>query len=133
MNRTTNRTTTFAAIAALAAGLSTTAASAQPDATYDGRPISYEEALARAETDMVLRHPIAGVTNDYWFNYETDIAEARKEFSKDMAGASDTEDRRDAWEEYRSEMADARHDYAKEMREKGYRVGEVRMVPDTGR
>lgn len=128
-----NRTTALAAIAALAAGVSPTSVIAQSEATYDGRPISHEEALARAETDLVLQRPIAGVTNDYWFNYETDIAEARKEFTKDMAGASDTEDRRDAWEEYRSEMVDARKDYAKEMREKGYPVGEVRLIADAGR
>lgn len=128
-----NRQTALAAIAALAAGVPFTAAIAQPSVPYDGRPISHEEALARAETDIVLTRPIAGVTNDYWFDYETDIAEARQEFSKDMAHATDTEDRRDAWEEYRAEMADARRDYAREMREKGYRVGDVRLLPDNGR
>lgn len=128
-----NRQTALAAIAALACGVSATSATAQTEATYNGAPISYEEALARAEADVILRQPIAGVTNDYWFDYETDIAEARHEFAKDMAGATDTEDRRDAWEEYRAEMADARRDYAKEMREKGYPVGEVRLLPDDGR
>lgn len=96
-------------------------------------PVSYEEQLARVETQLVYQAPIAGVENDYWFNYETDLAEARKELKKDLAGSSDAEDNRDAWEEYRAELADARGDYAKEMAEKGYPVGEVRVLTDNGR
>ncbi|WP_150290026.1 hypothetical protein [Sphingobium estronivorans] len=89
--------------------------------------MSYEEKLAAAEDDMTLPGPIAGVQNKYWFNYRTDIAEARKELARDLRHASDAEDERDAWDEYRGELADARHDYAKEMREKGYRPGQVRV------
>ena len=74
-----------------------------------------------------------GVENDYWFNYQTDLAEARKELTKDLRGSSDAEDNRDAWEEYRAELADARGDYAKEMAEKGYPVGQVRVLAANGR
>lgn len=92
-----------------------------------GQPISYEEQLAGVEADMALATPIAGVQNNAWFNYQTDLAEARKELANDLRGASDAEDERDAWDEYRTELADARHDYVKEMREKGYRPGQVRV------
>lgn len=96
-------------------------------------PVSYEEQLAQVETQLVYQAPIAGVQNDYWFNYQTDLAEARKELTSDLRGSSDAEDNRDAWEEYRAELADARGDYAKEMAEKGYPVGEVRVLTDNGR
>ncbi|WP_420144803.1 hypothetical protein [Sphingobium sp.] len=96
-------------------------------------PVSYEEQLAQVEDQLVYQAPIAGVENDYWFNYQTDLAEARKELTKDLRGSSDAEDNRDAWEEYRAELADARGDYAKEMAEKGYPVGEVRVLTDNGR
>ncbi|RYM10525.1 hypothetical protein [Sphingobium cupriresistens] len=96
-------------------------------------PVSYEEQLAQVETQLVYQGPIAGVENDYWFNYQTDLAEARKELTGDLRGSSDAEDNRDAWEEFRAELADARGDYAKEMAEKGYPVGEVRVLTDNGR
>ena len=50
-----------------------------------------------------------------------------------MRHSSDAEDNRDAWDEYRAELADARGDYAKEMTEKGYPVGQVRVLTDNGR
>ncbi|HUD93208.1 hypothetical protein [Sphingobium sp.] len=96
-------------------------------------PVSYEEQLAQVEDQLVYNVPIAGVENNYWFNYQTDLAEARKELTKDLRHSSDAEDNRDAWEEYRAELADARGDYAKEMAEKGYPVGEVRVLPGAGR
>src|SRR3546814_13290996 len=77
---------------------------------------------------MTLPAPIAGVQNKYWFNYRTDVAEARKELAHDLRHATDAEDERDAWDEYRAELADARRDYAKEMREKGDRSGHVRVA-----
>ncbi|HEX7875410.1 MAG TPA: hypothetical protein VF489_02380 [Sphingobium sp.] len=95
--------------------------------SYRGSPVSYEEELARAEGDVTLNMPIAGVENNAWFNYQTDLAEARKELKKDLRAATDTEDERDAWDEYRTELADARHDYVKEMKEKGYPTGQVRV------
>ncbi len=116
----------FAAAALM--GMTATAALAQGEG-----PVSYEEQLARVEVDLTYQAPIAGVENNYWFNYQTDLAEARKELTKDLRGASDAEDNRDAWEEYRAELADARGDYAKEMAEKGYPIGEVRVLTDTGR
>ena len=114
--------------AAIVITLSSTAALAQGEG-----PVSYEEQLARVEVELAYQAPIAGVENDYWFNYQTDLAEARKELTKDLRGSSDAEDNRDAWEEYRAELADARGDYAKEMAEKGYPVGQVRVLTDTGR
>ncbi|WP_294133587.1 hypothetical protein [Sphingobium sp.] len=117
----------FLAAAALLT-LTSTAALAQGEG-----PVSYEEQLAQVENQLTYQAPIAGIENDYWFNYQTDLAEARKELTKDLRGASDAEDNRDAWEEYRAELADARGDYAKEMAEKGYPVGQVSVLSDTGR
>ncbi|MFC3442739.1 hypothetical protein ACFOKF_16305 [Sphingobium rhizovicinum] len=108
--------------------------SAAPAAAFaQGPVVSYEEQLARVEDQLVYPAPIAGVENDYWFNYQTDLAEARKELTKDLRHSSDAEDNRDAWDEYRAELADARGDYAKEMTEKGYPVGQVRVLTDNGR
>lgn len=115
----------FAAIALM--GMVPAAAIAQEG------PVSYEEQLAKVETELAYQAPIAGVENDYWFDYQTDLAEARQELTKDLRGSSDAEDNRDAWEEYRAELADARGDYAKEMAEKGYPIGEVRVLPENGR
>lgn len=92
-----------------------------------GARASYEEELARAESRGTLTMPIAGVENNAWFDYQTDIDEARTELKKDLRAATDAEDERDAWDEYRTELADARHDYVKEMKEKGYRTGQVRV------
>ena len=116
-------------MAAALLGLIPAAALAQPQG--EG-PVSYEEQLSRVESQLAYQAPIAGVENDYWFNYQTDLAEARKELTKDLRASSDAEDNRDAWEEYRAELADARGDYAREMAEKGYRVGEVRVLTGNG-
>lgn len=78
----------------------------------------------RAQAEILTR-PIADVENDYWFDYLTDISEAEHELSKDLARATDNEDREDAVEEYHTEIADANRDYKKEMVEKGYNVGRV--------
>ena len=75
--------------------------------------------------EKILTQPIANVENNYWFDYLTDIREAEHELKKDLARATDEEDRREAHEEYRAEIADANKDYRKEMRERGYRVGRV--------
>ncbi|WP_299321445.1 hypothetical protein [Parasphingopyxis sp.] len=74
-----------------------------------------------------LRAPIAGVENDYWFDYLSDVFEAEQELQSDLARATDPEDRNDAWAEYRNELADARSDYAGEMAERGYREGLVTL------
>lgn len=92
-------------------------------------PASYEEQLAVQEASMILASPIAGIDNNLWHDYQTDISEARQELRKDLDDVSDAEDRRDAFEEYRRELSDARMDYAKEMKEKGYRLREVRVHP----
>lgn len=134
-----NRSILTAAAAALALG-SVPAIAGSPmvgdsplaSPRMDG-PVSYEEHLAAVEVDLAYRAPIAQIENDYWFDYQTDLAEAKKELVKDLRNASDAEDNRDAWEEYRAELADARGDYAKEMAEQGYPIGEVRIVEDAGR
>ena len=74
---------------------------------------------------QILTRPIADVENNYWFDYLTDISEAEHELTKDLARATDNEDREDAMEEYHTEIADANKDYRKEMFEKGYNVGRV--------
>lgn len=107
--------------------MSALALSALLPAAAIASPVSYEEQLARAEGELTLNIPIAGVENNAWFDYQTDIEEARTELKKDLRGSTDAEDERDAWDEYRTELADARHDYVKEMREKGYPTGQVRV------
>jgi hypothetical protein len=118
---------------AAAALLGSTTLALPVAAIAQGPVVSYEEQLAKVEDQLTYQAPIAGVENNYWFNYQTDLAEARKELTKDLRHATDAEDNRDAWDEYRAELADARGDYAKEMAEKGYPVGEVRVLTDNGR
>jgi hypothetical protein len=64
--------------------------------------------------------PIAGVRNNYWYDYRSDIEEAQSELRKDLRRAKSDQDEREAWAEYRRELRDARSDYRKEMIEKGY-------------
>ncbi len=74
----------------------------------------------------ILTKPIAGVRNNYWYDYLSDVQEAENELRKDLDDAKDAKDRRQAWKEYNHELADARKDYRKEMIEKGYiRKGRV--------
>ena len=115
--------------AIIAASLASIALTTPAMALHAQRAVSYEEELARREQGVIMTHPIAGRDNNLWHDYQTDVAEARQELRKDLDDVSDSEDRRDAWEEYRSELADARYDYVKEMKEKGYRVGQVRLEP----
>jgi hypothetical protein len=75
----------------------------------------------------ILKAPIAGVRNNYWYDYKSDIDEAENELRKDLRRAKSNQDKREAWAEYNRELKDARSDYRKEMVEKGYilRRGEV--------
>jgi hypothetical protein len=68
----------------------------------------------------ILHKPYAGIRNNYWYDYRSDIEEAENELRKDLRRAKTSQDRREAWTEYNNELRDARHDYAKEMAEKGY-------------
>ncbi len=68
----------------------------------------------------VLEFPLAGVRNNYWYDYRSDIEEAENELRKDLRRAKSAQDRREAWREYNRELRDARSDYTKEMVEKGY-------------
>ncbi len=73
----------------------------------------------------LFNSPIAGVQNNYWFDYRSDIEEAEAELRKDLRRVTDAEDRNDAWREYVREIDDANADYAGEMEERGYRTGRV--------
>ena len=44
----------------------------------------------------ILKQPIAGVKNNFWYDYLSDIREAEHELRKDLARATDAEDRADA-------------------------------------
>lgn len=70
--------------------------------------------------NAVMKAPIAGVYNNYWYDYRSDVEEAENELRKDVRRAKTTEDKREAWAEYNNELRDARKDYTKEMVEKGY-------------
>jgi hypothetical protein len=69
---------------------------------------------------QVLERPIAGVRNNYWYDYRSDIEEAEIELRKDLRRAITAQDEREAWAEYHRELRDARSDYRKEMAERGY-------------
>jgi hypothetical protein len=113
-------TKTSLALAALALG---TAAQATA-------PILLEETLAREEEHRIFTAPIAGIQNSLWFDYLIDITEAQKELKSDLRDASDLEDLRDAWEEYGRELRHERIDYTEDMAERGYRMGEVTVLPN---
>ncbi len=83
------------------------------------------EAPPGFQTPEIRDTPIAGVYNQYWYNYRADIAEAEKELGSDLRHATDREDRWDAWDEWQTEVIDADKDYVKEMRKKGYRAARV--------
>ena len=88
-------------------------------------PALYEEQIARAEEELILKTPIAGIENNLWFDYRIDVTEAQKELTSDLRRASDIEDRRDAWSEYAHELRHEREDYIHDMAERGYRYGQV--------
>src|SRR3546814_17275011 len=85
--------TTLAMLAALPA---TAAIAAVP---YHKMPPGFDAPPIRAE-------PIAGIVNQYWYNYQADILEAEKELSSDLRHATDSEDRWDAWDEWTVEVVD---------------------------
>jgi hypothetical protein len=77
----------------------------------------------------VLDAPIAGVRNNYWYDYRSDLEEAEIELRKDLKRAKTAQDRREAYNEYDRELVDARKDYRQEMRERGYlRRGNVEVL-----
>lgn len=73
----------------------------------------------------VFTKPIAGVRDNHWYDYRSDLEEAEIELHKDLKDADSYKDRRRAYREYHREVADARHDYVKEAREKGLLRGTV--------
>jgi hypothetical protein len=68
----------------------------------------------------ILEAPLAGVRNNYWYDYRSDVEEAENELRKDLRRAKSAQDKREAWAEYNRELKDARKDYTKEMVERGY-------------
>jgi hypothetical protein len=68
----------------------------------------------------ILDAPLAGVRNNYWYDYRSDVEEAESELRKDLRRAKSAQDKREAWAEYNNELRDARKDYTKEMVERGY-------------
>ena len=70
----------------------------------------------------IMKKPFAGVYNNYWYDYRSDVEEAENELRKDLRRAKTAQDRREAWAEYNQELRDARKDYAKEMRERGFAI-----------
>ena len=106
------KSTTLALLLALPASA---AVAAVP---YNSMPPGFDRPAIRTA-------PIAGITNQYWYNYKADILEAEKELTSDLRRATDREDRWDAWDEWANEVVDADKDYVKEMRKKGYRAGRV--------
>ena len=85
----------------------------------------YEQEMARAEEALIITSPIAGIQNSRWFDYRSDVGEAKKELSSDLRRASDLEDRRDAWEEYAHELKHERAEYIEYMAKRGHRYGRV--------
>lgn len=76
-----------------------------------------------------LDAPIAGIRNNHWYDYRSDLEEAEIELGKDLRRAKTAQDRREAYAEYDNELYDARKDYTKEMRERGYlRRGNVEVL-----
>lgn len=109
------KSTTMIPIAALAMAGAATAA----------LPLLHEERLARSEEARIISSPIAGITNSRWYDYRSDIGEAKKELSSDIRRASDLEDRRDPWEEYARELRNERMEYVNYMAKRGHRYGAV--------
>lgn len=87
--------------------------------------VLYEETLAHEEEARIVSAPIAGIQNNLWFDYRTDVGEAQKELASDLRHSSDTEDLRDAWDEYAHELKHERIAYVRKMAKRGYRQGEV--------
>ncbi|WP_435417067.1 hypothetical protein WAB17_09225 [Parerythrobacter aurantius] len=100
-------------------------------AVHASLPMMYEEVLAQEEEKLILAYPIAGIENSLWFDYRIDVTEAQKELVSDLRDASDVEDRREAWEEYARELKHERFDYIEDMAERGYRMGEVTVIPNS--
>ena len=99
---------------ALMAGATATTLSAHPGAQHHAN---------------MLDAPIAGVRNNYWYDYRSDLEEAEIELRKDLKRAKTAQDRREAYNEYDRELVDARKDYMQEMRERGYlRRGNVDVL-----
>lgn len=85
-----------------------------------GWAIQADAHPGRAQHVHILDAPLAGVRNNYWYDYRSDVEEAENELRKDLRRAKSEQDRREAWAEYNQELRDARKDYTKEMVEKGY-------------
>ncbi len=91
-----------------------------------GAPVPAQAHPGQENHVHIMHKPLAGVRNNYWYDYKSDVEEAENELRKDLRRAKTSQDKREAWQEYNRELSDARHDYTKEMVEKGYiRRGQV--------
>ena len=110
-------------IAALALGSAVAAHAALNTSVY-----LPEQQMAQQEEARIIKRPIAGIENKFWFNYRVNVVETQKELRSDLNDASDAEDLRDAWDEYRQELSDNRYHYVKVMAKRGYREPSVTIV-----
>ncbi len=85
-----------------------------------GMPVPAQAHPGPGNHVKIMKAPYAGVRNNYWYDYQSDVLEAENELRKDLRRAKTAQDRREAWAEYNHELKDARKDYAKEMVERGY-------------
>lgn len=104
----------------LALGAATAATSA-----INTRIVTAEERAAQEQEAMIIRSPIGGFENRFWFNYRANINEARKELVNDLRSDDTLKDVRQSWDEYRGELSHERGHYVKEMAERGVRYGNV--------
>src|SRR3546814_19518781 len=102
--------TTLAMLAALPA---TSAIAAVP---YHAMPPGFDAPPIRAQ-------PIAGIVNQYWYNYQADILQPEKALSSDLRHDNDREHRWDAWAEWPVTVGDAHQPALKDNGKKGPKQG----------
>lgn len=106
----------------IATAVAATAITATANATL---PMLFEEQAAHAEEARIIRAPIDGIQNHFWFDYRVNVVEAQKELASDLRRAGRIKQQRDAWDEYRHELRGERTHYIKEMAERGHRYAIV--------
>ncbi len=106
----------------IAAAIATTAIAASASATL---PMLFEEQVAHAEEARILRAPIDGIQNHFWFDYRVNVVEAQKELASDLRHARSIRKQRHAWDEYGQQLRGERRHYIREMAERGHRYAVV--------
>jgi hypothetical protein len=64
------------------------AAAAIPVTAVAVVPAMYEQRVARAEEERIIRSPIGGIEGKRWYNYRANVNETQKELSSDLRAAS---------------------------------------------